>query len=106
MKEKENKIKHIIKCPYCGAEYLPEEIFYPDSFFGKPTDIIKNSKGEIEFFNGESLNLKEHYCCDYCNKEFDVVVGITLEAVKDDFNEDYSSTIYKNRLTLKEDDSN
>ena len=55
MKEKENKVKHIIKCPYCGAEYLPEEIYYPDSFFGKPRDIVKNSKGEIEYVYDRSF---------------------------------------------------
>lgn len=106
MKEKENKAKHIIKCPYCGAEYLPEEIYYPDSFFGKPTDIVKNSKGEIEYYSGNSLELKEKYICDYCGKEFEVNANISFESQQDDFKEDYATTIYKNRLTLKEDDNN
>jgi uncharacterized OB-fold protein len=25
-----------IVCPKCGREYLPVEIYYPNSFFGKP----------------------------------------------------------------------
>ena len=38
---KDNK-SNIIICPNCGAEYLPAEIFLPDSFLGKHKTINKN----------------------------------------------------------------
>ena len=38
----------VIKCPHCGREYLPVEIFYPASFFGKPTTVYRDEQGKIE----------------------------------------------------------
>ena len=57
-----------IKCPDCGAEYLPAEIFYPDEFFGKPNSIEKDVYGKLLFFNGNDMNLTETYRCDYCGE--------------------------------------
>ena len=102
---KDNK-SNIIICPNCGAEYLPAEIFLPDSFLGKPETINKNSRGEIIYYSGESMSLKEKYICDYCNKTFKVNGKIQFNAIinKDvDFDEDYSRPLKKKGLFLTED---
>ena len=39
--------KNTIRCPHCGCEYLPAEIYLPNDFLGYPTNIIKDEKGEI-----------------------------------------------------------
>ena len=42
----------IITCPNCGAEYLPAEVYIPDSFLGKPKTVDKDSSGKIIYFSG------------------------------------------------------
>lgn len=69
----------VIKCPHCGAEYLPAEIFYPD-ILGNPRDITKTSTGEIVGFRGESLNLTETYECDYCYQQFIAKISMNFSA--------------------------
>lgn len=63
----------IIKCPTCGCEYLPAEIFLPNDFLGKPANIVKDSYGKIIGYNGSSMNDTESYKCDHCNTTFEVV---------------------------------
>jgi DNA-directed RNA polymerase subunit RPC12/RpoP len=100
----ENKTNYII-CPKCGAEYLPAEIFYPDVVLGNPENIIKDKKGKIEFFIGESVNLTEEYTCYTCNCKFLVEGSVkfnTKESPKSKFDEDYKTVVYSNRSSLKE----
>ena len=59
-----NKSFSTIKCPKCGYEYLPAEIFFPKSLLGNPKDIIRDDDGSIEFFNGETMNLHEEFECE------------------------------------------
>lgn len=63
----------IIKCPTCGYEYLPAEIFLPNEFLGKPKNIIKNSDGKIVGYEGIKMNDTETYKCDNCLSSFEVV---------------------------------
>lgn len=98
--------KNLIICPNCGAEYLPAEIFLPDSFLGRPKTINKNSNGEIIYYNGETMSLKEKYICDYCNKMFKVSAKIQFNTTINpatDFDEDYSTPLKKKGLFLIED---
>lgn len=83
-------IKSNIKCPYCGCEYLPAEIFYPDDFLGTPLNIIKDENHEIIGFDGNNMNTEETYVCDVCGKTFkvDAVVTFKVEKVKDVFEEE------------------
>ena len=37
----------IIKCPYCGYNYVPAEIMMPDDFLGKPENIVRDALGKI-----------------------------------------------------------
>ena len=101
----ENRPNYIV-CPKCGAEYLPAEVFYPDEVFGNPENIVKDKKGKIEFFIGESINLTEEFTCYSCNCKFTVEGSIkftTKESSRVKFDEDYKTVVYANRSSLKED---
>jgi endogenous inhibitor of DNA gyrase (YacG/DUF329 family) len=100
-----NKNFITIKCPKCGYEYLPAEIFFPKSLLGSPKDIIRDDKGKIEFFNGETMNLHEEFECEECQTLFEVDATINFSCKHNnniDFDEDYETTIYKNRIKLEE----
>ena len=84
-----------IKCPYCGYEYLPGEIYVPNNFLGKPNKIIRD-EGKIYSFEGIQQDLTESYICDNCNKNFLVIAKVTFETHKDPketFEEEYISSI-------------
>lgn len=80
--------KNNIKCPHCGYEYLPAEIYFPDNFLGKPEHIIKDENGKILGFDGEDMNTSEVYTCDNCGKVFtiDGVITFKADVIKDIFN--------------------
>lgn len=67
-----------IVCPNCGAEYLPAEIYLPNSFFGRPRSIDKTPEGKIMHFSGPGLDSRESYKCDYCNKKFTINASINF----------------------------
>lgn len=95
----------IITCPICGEEYFPGEILYPNYIVGQPKNIFKNEKGRIEYWEGQEQDLTETYICDKCNTPFTIKTNINFEVEVDDkynFNKDYSSSIYNNRITLNE----
>lgn len=73
-----------IKCPYCGAEYLPAEIYIPKNFFGKPFDIERDYNHKIIDYYGTSVDNKETYTCDYCNKTFKVFAKIDFTTSKNE----------------------
>lgn len=88
----------LIQCPNCGAEYLPAEIYLPNSFVGTPKTIDKDSSGKIIYFSGNNMNLIENYCCDYCKKDFKIVCKLNFFAEYNpalDFDEEYSTHIRK-----------
>ncbi len=94
----------VIKCPICGREYLPAEIFLPKEFFGKPEIIKRDAEGKIVDFIGTSLNTDETYCCDNCGKVFNVAATIQFEsyAVEGiDLTSDYVTNV-SSRFKLKE----
>ena len=78
-----------IKCPHCGAEYLPSEIFMPEDLLDKTYTIHKTKDGIIEFAEGKDAELIESYICDYCDKQFIVVADINFISMKDDVEEEY-----------------
>lgn len=102
----------IIRCPVCGAEYLPGEIYLPNEFLGQPKYIEKAySDGHILDYVGNqpnSMNLVEHYKCDRCNSNFKVVARVSFNTVEEDYNftHDYSTKLTKETLFLKEEDEN
>lgn len=97
-------MKNVIKCPYCGCEYLPSEIFMPNEFLGKPKNIYKNLDGKIESYDGVQ-SLEEYFCCDVCNKNFKVAAHISFNSEKYEvlnFDDEYESPLYGDRITLEE----
>ena len=95
----------VIKCPHCGYEYLPSEIYYPEEYFGKPKNIIRDEEFKIIYFDGESINTKEYYVCDNCKKPFGVDMDVKVKVSNKnayDFEEDYKAPLYKDKIILEE----
>lgn len=90
--EKEKVI--VVKCPHCGYEYLPCEIFFPDEFLGQATNIIRDESGKILFWDGDSMNLKEEFVCDNCGTPFSIEGQITFKTKenKDMFDDDWTTS--------------
>ncbi len=90
----------IIKCPHCGAQYLPAEIYMPGSFIGRPEDLVKDSLGKIlyeDYRAGQEPDMIEHFECEYCDKPFIIEATVTYktmsEALEKDFSTQYVSLI-------------
>ena len=84
----------IIKCPHCGAQYLPAEIFLPGAFLGRPDDLVKDSLGKIlyeDYREGGEPNMTEQYICDYCDKPFVIEAYITYKSVEEEPEKDFST---------------
>lgn len=103
---RKDKRVDIIKCPCCGAEYLPGEIYLPKDFLGQPKYVEKTYlDGKIMYYGGNSMNLEEHYVCDRCNTAFKVTakVQFSTQEEKVNFNDDYYvQKGHKNSLFLNE----
>lgn len=93
-----------IVCPYCGAEYLPAEIFYPDEFMGKPSRIEKDEKGKIQIAPNSDMNLKESYVCDYCGHKLYVTAKVEFKAEIHTLPNSHITKFKKSNLFLDEKD--
>lgn len=68
-----------IECPFCGAEYLPGEIFLPKHFLGQPKEVTRDYRGKIKSVsNLTNQDLEETYICDYCSTVFNIGADITF----------------------------
>ena len=96
--------KNYIICPHCGAEYLPCELYLPNSFLGHPSEIQKDSDGKIINIFGKDMDLNEFYRCDYCNKKFTVSAKIKfiVDSNTKDFDNQYKTKLTKPGLFLDE----
>ena len=68
----------IIKCPNCGYEYLPGEIFDPKHFLGQPKNIVRNKIGEVLGFEGIDHCPTEEFTCIMCDYQFNVTAKINF----------------------------
>ena len=96
----------IIKCPSCDYEYLPGEIYLPEQFLGKPKNVERTIEGRIDTNYGTDMNLKEIYTCDKCGKAFKVSANVSFTTEVDvtrNFDDDFITDLYKDRIVLKED---
>lgn len=95
-----------IKCPVCGQQYHPTEIYLPNEFFGKPKEIVKDDSGQISYVLGKDMNLEEEYICDNCNTKFKVTADISFEtSVTRSAEEEYVSTFERpKKLKLMEEE--
>lgn len=101
MKIKSSSKTPLIKCPHCGSEYLPGEVYMPGSLIGQPDDIVRDSLGKLIYEDYDSPdrepNMIEHFTCEYCNKPFIVEATISYktreEAPENDFTTKYVSLL-------------
>lgn len=94
-----------IECPHCRRQYTIQEIFMPNYLLGLAKDIVRNEDGVIEAFDGVEQDLTEQFTCEECNTTFKVKANISfdVETIEEEsFDDDYSTTIYKDRITLEE----
>ncbi len=97
---------NVIKCPNCGAEYLPVEMFIPDNFFGRPVHIERNEQNQIIDTVGYSMKTNTKYICDYCDMPFRISTKLqfsTKAETKLDFDSEYITDLKKASLFLSED---
>lgn len=91
----------VIRCPHCGAEYLPGEIYMPGSLIGQPDEVVRDGLGKIiyEDYYTETRepDMIERYICDQCDKPFIVEATVTYktreEAPEKDFSTQYVSLL-------------
>ena len=92
----------VIRCPHCGAEYLPGEIYIPGSLIGQPDEVIKDSFGKIiyedYYTDTREPDMIEHFICDYCEKPFVIETTVTYktreETPEKDFKQQYVSLLF------------
>lgn len=68
----------VVKCPQCGTEYLPAEIYIPSAFFGKPDVIKRDTQGSIIDYVGKGLDTEEWFTCDTCSTTFNVKADVSF----------------------------
>lgn len=76
-----------IKCPHCGREYAPAELFVPGELIGAPTEIIRDAIGKIvyqEYGEDDAPTQETRYRCDGCGKPFVVEPIVTYKVKKED----------------------
>ena len=85
----------VIKCPHCAAEYLPGEIYMPNSIIGQPDEVVKDSLGKIIYEEystpDREPSLTEGFTCEYCNKPFIIEATVTYKTKEETPEKDFSS---------------
>ena len=91
----------LIRCPHCGAEYFPGEVYMPGALIGQPDEVVRDSLGKIiyeDYYTPErEPDFIEHFTCEYCEKPFIIEASITYrtkeEAPENDFQTQYVSLL-------------
>ena len=92
--EQDSKKWPTIRCPHCGYEYTPAEIFMPGDFLGRPESLIRDALGKIIYLEYEEDNeplQSEQYICDNCDKPFVVEPVISYKVKKEIEELDFSN---------------
>lgn len=97
-------IKNVIKCPTCGMEYHPAEIFVPNMFFGKPDIIKRDTEGHIVECTGSDMDTHEVYSCDKCGNHFSVVSAVTFTAEAKNIEPQFEEYVAPPRAKFKVDE--
>ena len=101
MLDNNKKTNSIIRCPRCGANYLPGEIYMPGALIGQPEDVVKDSLGKLlyeDYSEGKEPDMVEHFICEYCDKPFIVEATITYKTREEEPERDFS-TMYVSLLS-------
>jgi len=97
-----------ITCPYCGCEYLPQEIYIPEDFLPELDDLTKDDAGHIVAVHEEAMHTCEEYTCDRCNHRFRVIAKVEFSSAKADEHDllfPHESSLYQEpRMELAEHD--
>ena len=83
----------VIRCPHCGLQFTPAEIFMPGDLIGEPDNVIRDALGRIiyqEYDEGNEPAQVGHYVCDECGKPFTVEPIIMYKVKKEDEAKDFS----------------
>ena len=92
---------NIIKCPNCGCEYLPGEIYVGKAFIGAPINVKKDSLGRVTEVIGSDMDTVEYFCCDNCDTPFKIEATVSFETTtlsEQEFKEALSPRITKPQL--------
>ncbi len=85
----------VIRCPHCGSEYLPGEIYMPGSLIGQPTDVIRDSFGKVIYEDYETKSVEpdmvEHFTCEECGRPFIVEATVSYRVKKEAAERDFST---------------
>ena len=90
-----------IVCPICGEELLPAEVYIPDEFFGRPTEVIRDAAGKIEFFLGKPMGLEEEYVCDGCGAKMRIKANLSFTVDTDPVDEEDYVTVLNRPKKIK-----
>lgn len=101
----------LIKCPCCGAEYLPGEIYLPKHFLGQPTYEERDCDHKILCAAGvgdvsAEMDLDERFVCEKCLTPFFVHANVSFTTQIDELsnpNTSYSTSIKAPIFNLQED---
>lgn len=83
--------KVLIKCPHCGWEYLPGEIYLGNALIGQPKDVIRDALGKIIYNEGDEPDYVEHFCCEGCGRDFVVEAAISYKSKPEEEELDFSN---------------
>lgn len=92
--ENKQQPRKLIKCPHCGWEYLPGEIFYPVNTIGQPINIIRDTLGHIiyeEYKPRQEPESNESFTCENCNRTFVVDIELSFKAKPEEEVIDFSN---------------
>ena len=84
-----------IKCPHCGYEYIPAEIFMPGDLLGESDSLVRDALGKIiylEYKESYEPAQPEKYFCDNCDKPFIVEPVLTFKVRKEAEELDFTET--------------
>ena len=86
----------VIRCPHCGAEYLPGEVYLPGSIIGQPDEVVRDSVGKIiyeDYYTKErEPDSVERFTCEYCDKPFVIEAVVTYKTKEEAPENDFSTT--------------
>jgi DNA-directed RNA polymerase subunit RPC12/RpoP len=85
----------VIRCPHCGAEYLPGEVYMPGALIGQPDEVIRDAFGKIiyeDYYEKDNEPmLTEQFTCEYCEKPFIIEATVTYKTKEETPENDFST---------------
>ena len=84
----------IIKCPHCGWEYLPGEIYLPEELSGRPDNIVRDALGKIiyaDYVEDLEPDTTEHFVCENCGRSFVIEATTTYKTKPEEEEFDFGS---------------